>query len=316
MKIKDPIPSHKGFRKIAVLFHPDCAETIFIVYLSCKKVDEDAEVTGTIRWTVQKYVDEILVKTYKMEYPLEGLDFRSGDEPDDSFSLLIRRIDDNGNWSLGHIPVDFASRFLDLGCDHHWDRWYRRRGHRHLAHYVTFNVYNEILSTTYFHLPGGNKDTDEINFVTPQEGDRPIWKSSHIWSGQLLLPIVKMLDPRPLLKAPCCRLPVTTGLVMAVKSCDQISGPPEEVRYIAGYNSMKLWKTAGRFSTRDMGLMYCWAGDPHIARLPLTASSSPSEELVDNLREIQGDGSFVVLFGQYDYVVWCYDKDIYMSDPD
>jgi hypothetical protein len=313
MNIVDPIPTHKGFRQLAVLFHPDRADTVFIIFLSCRKVDEDAEVTGTIQWTIQKYVHGKLTKSYTMQYPLEGLDYRSGDEPGEVFWLSPTKIDDNGLYSLGPVPVDFASRFLDLGCHHHWDRWYRRRGHRHLAHHITFDIYEERLSTCFYHLPGGHKDADYINFVIPQDGDRPLKENLHLWGGQIFLPVVKLLDPAAL-RDPRYKLPVKRVLVMAIKSCDQISGPPENIRYIAGYGLPKIeWDTGGRFATRDLGVMYCWVGDPWLAQCPPPALYPPNEhDTVD--REVRGDGTFVVLFGEYDYVVWCYDKSIRLPE--
>lgn len=319
MKIKDPIPDHKGFRELAILFHPDSIDTIFVIFLSCQKVDEDSEVTGNIQWRVQKYIRGILTKTFKKEYPLEGLDYRSGDEPVEVFWLSPRKIDDNGVYSIGHVPVDFASCLLDLGCHHHWDRWYSRRGHRHLAHHITFDVYEERLSTTYYHLPGGHKDEDYINFVTPQVGDRPLKENSHLWSGQIFLPVIKLLDPVAL-RDPRHKLPVKKALVMAIKSCDQISGPPTNVRYVGGYGCGKtkmVWETEGRFATRDLGLMYCWVGDPHLAQqspTPLVHTAGTEEHHTD--REIRGDGTFVVLFGEYDYVVWCYDKKLRVHEQD
>jgi hypothetical protein len=317
MKITDPIPDHKGFRDLAILFHPDLIDIIFVVFLNCQKVDEDAEVTGNVQWRVQKYVRGQLASTYKLEYPLEGLDYRSGDEPAAVFWLSPRKIDDNGIYSIGPVPVDFASRFLDLGCHHHWDRWYRRREHRHLAHHITFDVYEERLSTCYYHLPGGHKDTDYINFVTPQIEGRRLRENSHPWSGQIFLPVIKLLDPVALID-PRHKLPVKRALLMAIKSCDQISGPPTDVQYIGGYGpDLTIWKTAGRFANRDLGLMYCWVGDPHLAQqtpTPTPNTAAPEQNPTD--REVRGDGTFVVLFGEYDYVVWCYDKRIRVQEQE
>lgn len=317
MTIIDPISGHRGFRELAVLFHPDLRDTIFIIFLNCSKVQDDLPVTGTVQWRVQKYVKGKLAKTYKLEYPLEGLDYRSGDEPIEVFWLSPRKIDDSGTYSIGPVPVDFASRFLDLGCNHHWDRWYRRRGHRHLAHHITFDVYEENLSTRFFHLPGGYKDTDYINFVTPQHEDRPLREISHFWDGQIFLPVVKLLDPVAL-RDPRHRLPVKKALLVAIKSCDQISGPPTDIPYIAGYEqTLTVWNTTGRFATRDLGLMYCWVGDPHLAQqtLSLGANSMGTDEHHSG-REARGDGIFVVLFGEYDYVVWCYDKKIRIAEQE
>jgi hypothetical protein len=313
LKIIDPTPTDNGFCELAVLFHPDRTDIVFVISLCCQKVDENADVTGTVQWNVQKYLRGRLVKTYKMEYPLEGLDYRSGDEPGEVFWLSPTKIDDNGLYSLGPVPVDFASRFLDLGCNHHWDRWDRRRGHRHLAHNITFNLYEERLSTCFYHLPGGHKDTEYINFVIPQEGDRPLKENLHLWSGQIFLPVVKLLDPVAL-RDPRYKLPVKRVLVVAIKSCDQISGPPENIRYIAGYNPPKTeWNTRGRFATRDLGVMYCWVGDPWLAQCP-PPSIMPSNERDNVDREVRGDGTFVVLFGEYDYVVWCYDRNIRLPE--
>jgi len=317
MTIKDPIPNHKGFRELAILFHPDSADTIFVIFLNCQKVDEDSEVTGNVQWRVQKYFKGELSKTFKLEYPLEGLDYRSGDEPAEVFWLSPRKIDDNGVYSIGPVPVDFASRLLDLGCHHHWDRWYSRRGHRHLAHHITFDVYEERLSTRFYHLPGGHKDTNDINFVTPQVGDRPLKENSHLWGGQIFLPVIKLLDPVAV-RDPRYKLPVKSALLIAVKSCDQISGLPTKVPYIGGYGSIKtVWKTEERFPTRDLGLMYCWVGDPCLAQQdpsPVARTAGTEEHHTD--REIRGDGTFVVLFGEYDYVVWCYDKQLRVREQE
>jgi hypothetical protein len=315
MAIKDPIPDYDGFRELAILFHPDSVDTIFVIMLNCRKVDEDSEVTGTVQWRVQKYFRGELSKMFKLEYPLEGLDYRSGDEPAEVFWLSLRKIDDNGVYSIGPVPVNFASHLLDLGCHHHWDRWYSRRGHRHLAHHITFDVYEERLSTSFYHLPGGHKDADDINFVTPQVGDRPLKENLHLWNGQIFLPIIKLLDPVAV-RDPRYKLPVKNALLMAIKSCDQISGLPTKVRYIGGYSSTKtVWKTKERFPTRDLGLIYCWVGDPHLAQQdPLPVVRTAGTEEHHTHREIRGDGTFVVLFGEYDYVVWCYDKNLRVHD--
>jgi hypothetical protein len=316
MIIKDPIPEHKGFRELGIIFHPGSVETIFIIFLSCKKIDEDSEVTGTVQWRVQKYFRGELMATYKMEYPLEGLDYRSGDEPKGVFWLSPRKIDDNGIYSIGPVPVDFASGFLDLGCHHHWDRWYRRRGHRHLAHHIMFDVYEERLSTSFYHLPGGHKDQDYINFVTPQVRDQPLRENSHLWGGQIFLPVIKLLDPAAL-RDPRDKLPVKKALLMAIKSCDQIVGPPTDVRYIGGYGlSPTVWTTKGRFPARDLGVIYCWVGDPHLAQQSDLPSGHREAEEHHINREIRGDGTFVVLFGEYDYVVWCYDKNLRVQEQE
>jgi hypothetical protein len=318
MKIKDPIPDHKGFRELAILFHPDSTDIIFVIFLCCQKVDEDSDVTGNVQWMVQKYVRGKFANIFKWKYPLEGLDYRSGDEPAEVFWLSPRKIDDNGMYSIGHVPVDFASHLLDLGCHHHWDRWYSRRGHRHLAHHITFDVYEERISTSFYHLPGGQKDVDYINFVTPQVGDRPLKENSHLWSGQIFLPVIKLLDPVAL-RDPRYKLPVKQACLMAIKSCDQISGLPTTVRYIGGYGMTKtVWNVEGRFTTHDLGLMYCWVGDTHLALQnppPVVHTAAGTEEHHTD-REIRGDGTFVVLFGEYDYVVWCYDKKLRVHEQE
>jgi hypothetical protein len=105
---------------------------------------------------------------------------------------------------------------------------------------------------------------------------------------------------------------------MAVKSCDQISGLPTKVRYIGGYGLTKtVWNTEERFPTRDLGLMYCWVGDPHLAQQdpsPVARTAGTEEHHTD--REIRGDGTFVILFGEYDYVVWCYDKQLRVHEQE
>jgi hypothetical protein len=303
------MPSHTGFRRLQVLFHPFNVDIIYIVTLSAIQDGEEDEefVEGTMQWTVQVYHQKIVTDTYAMEIPLQGLDFKGGDDFADSFWLNIRKIDDNGLYSLGPIPVDFPSRLLDVGCEHRWDRRYRRRGHRrHLCTFATFNVYTNKLERTYFHLPGGNLDADFIDFEIPSEDGKFIVDRLHVWNGQLFAPILQFLDSSYLLKA-AHRPPVKQALLMAVKSCNQIYGQPKSFPYIAGYGpELVKWNIPGRYATRDLGLAYCWVGDPHLANESRLRDQRDENDF-DKFREVTGDGTFVILFGEFDFVVWCYD---------
>lgn len=305
----DPMPDHKGFRRMQVLFHPLDEEIIYIVTLSAIQ-DEDEDETdsvdpeGIITWTVQKYNRKSLTHVATMPIPLQGLHFREGDDLADSFWLNVRKIDENGLYSLGPIPVDFPSRLLDVGCEHRWDRRFRRRGHRHLCTYATFNIFTNKLEKSYYHLPGGDAEADFIDFEIPSEGGKLIVDRLHVWNSQLFAPILEFLDPSYIRNA-AHRPPVKQALLMAVKSCNQICGTPKSFPYIAGYGpELVKWNVPGRYATLDLGLAYCLVGDPHLANEHRTRGDDNG---FDNFREVAGDGTFVVLFGEFDFVVWCFD---------
>jgi hypothetical protein len=131
--------------------------------------------------------------------------------------------------------------------------------------------------------------------------------SANIWNTltneQVFLPIVQLVESRRLHKDAHHRLPVNSALLLAVRSCDQISGPPTSVPYVGGFDKIDKRSTGGEFSTRDLGLAFCWFGVTHLALLPPSTMTRHETEMA-NRREVQGDGTFIVLFGEYEYVVW------------
>lgn len=291
---------------MAVLFHPDENTTKFIIFLTRSKVYDGAEDKGTVQWTVQKYEDDLLVNTYKLALPLQGLDCESGSEPSEFLWLNPRKIDDSGIYSLGSVPVDFASRSLDLGCCHHWDSQFRSRGHRHIATYITFDIYEGQLNVSFYHLPRVQQDLHHITCMVPHRGGGPLYEGEHVWNGQILLPLINNSD-----SVLCCDrvhgVPVKGALAVAIKSCDQITDPPTAVRYIAGSGIHKrTWESKSEIATRDLGMAYGWIGNQRMESRPVKAP--PTAAGHEYKREIRGDGTFVVLFGDIDYVVWKYDE--------
>jgi hypothetical protein len=313
MKTINPLPNHRDFRETSLIFNPHDVNIIYIVTMACTRVDEDSPVSGNIQWIVQKYVRDILVKTVKNEFPLEGLDYHAGDEPGHNFTLALHEVDDNGTYSICELALNYASRYLDLGCHHHWDRRHRRPGHRMLTMQITFNIYTDTLSTVYYHLPPGQKHSDDVNFIIPQDSGKFQRDCAHYWSGLMMLPTIRLIQSPNLSATSPSRIPVEKALLLAVKSCDQIAGPPTNIKYIGGYGpSKRIWNCKGRFPTRDLGLQYVWVGDLHFATLGQEANQQ--RDLNDIYREVRGDGSFVVLFGEYDFVVWCFDRSIELPE--
>ena len=49
------------------------------------------------------------------------------------------------------------------------------------------------------------------------------------------------------------------------------------------------------------------------SNLPIPFDPSMNPRLL-NGREVRGDGTFVVLFGEWDYVVWNYDRDVTVAE--
>jgi hypothetical protein len=72
----------------------------------------------------------------------------------------------------------------------------------------------------------------------------------------------------------------------------------------------KLWTSKERYPTFDLGVSHILVGPVELAheREKLRAMAT------DHLREASGDGSFLVLFGQHDFVVWSFNKSI--TPPD
>lgn len=317
MKIIRPLSEVKYFLQMAIVFHPDAIDTVFLVVFGLPIVDSDAMASENARWILQKYVGQRLQGVCELQVPLDGLTYADGDEPEVCFWLKPRRIDDNGIYSISTVPVAHAQpRSRDFGCEHEWDRWPPRPDRaRQLTMLITFNVYEERLSTRYYHLPGGQEDCCCINHYLHERVPK---ECSHLWGGQILHPIVRLLDT-PAQSLPAYKLPVKRALVMAIKSCEQILGPPEDIQYIGGYGPEKtVWICAGSFATRDLGLMYCWVGDPQLAQTAPRPNVRQNALFDDDSmdREVRGDGTFVVLFGEYDYVVWCYDRKIRIPDQD
>jgi hypothetical protein len=317
MRISDPVPKYKGYRESALLFHPDSEDTVFVLHLTCPKIQEDDEIRGNIQWWVQKYVHGELQATYSLEYPLQGLSYNDGDDPAQVFCLNPMKIDDNGLYNIASVPLQFPYEFLDLGCHHRWDKRSRRRGNRHLAHRITFDVYKERISTCYFHLPGSHEDNDHLDVVPEIGRHRGNREKTHLWNGHLFLPVLKLSEREPLTLDAPHKIQLKRALLMAIKSCDQISGPPTDVPYIGDYGeNSTVWSTAGKFATRDLGLAYCWIGDSHLALQSPSKALLSAEFVQSVVREIRGDGTFVVLFGDYDYVVWCYDRKTQVKGQD
>ncbi|KAI9742492.1 MAG: hypothetical protein M1818_004026 [Claussenomyces sp. TS43310] len=312
LQIINPLPHHKRHREIAVLFHPDRADIIFVIYLTYNTVDGDAGMKGTVQWTVQKYVDNTLIKTIKLTLPLEGLDYKSGDELQDIFRLSPRCIDDNGIYSLASVAVGFGSRFLYPDCNHYRDGWSQRRSQRHLATNVTFDVYEERLDTAFYHFPYSQEILDPVDLDISWDGGNPLGEGQHLWGGQIFLPIIRSCDPMISCNQ-SHRLPVRRVLLLAIGSCNQVYTSPtcvtENVNVGFGEDK-KRWESKKRSVIRDPGLKCSWVGDPHLAYEPLKDST-----LFENEQEyeIRGDGTFTVLFGDWGYVVWNYDKSLRLA---
>jgi hypothetical protein len=212
-----------------------------------------------------------------------------------------------------------------MGCSHRWHGHKRsREAQRHIILQVAFSIYDDSFSTKFYHLPGGHKHTDDINFITPDNLDYAwISRNHHCWASNFYLPVLDVRNSEALSHDSPARIPVKSALIVAIKSCGQIQGVPTDINYMGGYgprrSQKKVWTSEGRYPTYDLGVSHCLVGTIELAqqkRLPTTFVDDNGSTLIDNddSREVVGDGSFLVVFSNFDFVVWSFNKSITLPD--
>ncbi len=283
-KLQVPVPESFRNFEMKLFFHPDDADTVFVVLLSCCEGNAQQNVCGYVQWTVQKYSKGSLSRVFETKFPVKGLDHRVVERFKDTLSLKPRKIDNNGVYSIGVVGDHFLAEFNDLGCKHN-DHWM-------MCMYVTFDTYQEVLShTDFFHYPSG----------IPRLEDQREPDVFHTWCGHMFLPIVSNYGVRLIFEEILWDTPTQNVLVSAIRSCDQISSVPPSVTYIGNYLGKKfVWERED--ISGGLGLDYCW-----VINAQDTGENFHIED-AGTWREIQGDGTFVVLFREHEYIVWSYDK--------
>jgi hypothetical protein len=312
-----PDGEHQLYMDTSALFHPHSANTIFIIIVRIEEGPPEDPENETLRWVVEKYVDNVRQEADRasLAYPLVGTEeeipYRPELEnnPEDYFRLDVRKCDDNGTYSIALVPTGFSNDLADIGCSHQWDHA-SRPGYRHLAHYITYNVYDGSLLSRYFHLPVNSKDIADTSFMTTEVSDAPVFEASHMWSAQIFSPIQEIINPTATVTKERRRLPNHAALLFSTKSCDEISGTPADVEYISGYGpNHSIWTIPATYSNHDLGLMYCLVGDTSLPSVCYVSPVPRGPDLVDRggrapKIKVRGDGNFIVLFGAHDFVVW------------
>jgi hypothetical protein len=79
-----------------------------------------------------------------------------------------------------------------------------------------------------------------------------------------------------------------------------------------------MWTSKGRYSNFDLGVSHCLVGPVELAQKSMIPDRSrpPPPYQSDLSKEVTGDGSFLVFFGNYDFVVWNFNKSIILPDSD
>ncbi|KFY38422.1 hypothetical protein V495_06570 [Pseudogymnoascus sp. VKM F-4514 (FW-929)] len=302
----DPIPRHRGERSVKIILPPGPQDTLYICTMATTKHGQGTDSVSAVTLVMQKYSKGKLIQNKRIAFPPQGL-------AGSVFTLNtpMREIDDDGTFNVCQLPVDYPSTWTDLGCNHRWHRHKRPgEGLRQLIMQIAYNVCDDQFSKKYYHLPSGQKHLDDVNFTTPRSpfGSYHMPSRYHFWASNLYLPVIAMKNS-PALAHDCpSRFPVNNGLILAIKSCDQIRGTPSDVKFMGGYGPeswrKKLWTSKERYPTFDLGVSHILVGPIELAheREKLRVMST------DHLREASGDGSFLILFGQHDFVAWSFNK--------
>lgn len=311
----NPIPKHKGRCEVKILLPPGPQDVLYVCTMAKIKKGQGEDNYSVVKLVMQKYSHGKLVKTVPLSFPQQGLE-----RAPYALHVSIREIDDDGTFNICQLPLDFPSTWTDLGCDHRWHKQKRPGDHqRQLIMQIAYNVCDDKFSTNFFHLPSGQKHLDDVNFTTSNStvGNNRVAKRYHFWANNLYLPLIGINNSADLSHDSPSRIPIKHALLVAIKSCDQIQGSPPDINYLGGYgpegSKKKVWTSKGRYSNFDLGVSHCLVGPIELAQKPMMADRVrviPEE----HTREVTGDGSFLVLFGNYDFVVWSFNKSI--TPPD
>lgn len=311
----NPIPKYKGRCEVKILIPPGPQDILYVCTMAKIKKGQGEENYSVVKLVMQKYSDGKLVKTIPLSFPQQGLE-----RAPHALQVSIREIDDDGTFNICQLPLDYPSTWTDLGCDHRWHKQKRPADHqRQLMMQIAYNVCDDKFSTNFFHLPSGQKHLDDVNFTTPDStvGNNRVARRYHFWANNLYLPLIGIKNSADLSHDSPSRIPIKHALLVAIKSCDQIQGSPPDINYLGGYgpegSKKKVWTSKGRYSNFDLGVSHCLVGPIELAQKPIMADGlrlTPEEYT----REVTGDGSFLVLFGIYDFVVWSFNKSI--TPPD
>ncbi|OBT84519.1 hypothetical protein VE02_06752 [Pseudogymnoascus sp. 03VT05] len=290
-----PIPKHRGRPIIKILVPPGVQDTLYVCTMAKVKKGQGEDNHSVVKLVMQKYSNGELIKTVSISYPQQGLE-----RAPYALHISIREIDDDGTFNICQLPLDFPSTWTDLGCDHRWHKEKRPGDNqRQLIMQITYNICDDKFSTNFYHLPSGQKHFDDVNFTTP---------NSTVGNSR---------NSTALSQDSPSRVPIKHALLVAIKSCDQIRGTPPDINYLGGYgpesSKKRVWTSKGRYSNFDLGVSHCLVGSIELAQKPML----PDRLRVvadDRSKEVTGDGSFLVLFGDYDFVVWSFNKSI--TPPD
>lgn len=306
-----PLPKHKGRREVKILLPPGLQDTLYVCTMAKIKKGQGEDNYSVVKLVMQKYSDGKLVKTTPLSFPQQGLE-----RAPYALHVSMREIDDDGTFHICQLPLDFPSTWTDLGCDHRWHKQKRPGDNqRQLIMQIAYNVYDDKFSTNFYHLPSGQKHFDDVNFTTPSStvGNNRVAKRYHFWANNLYLPLTGIKNSTALSNDSPSRIPIKNALLVAIKSCDQIRGSPPDINFMGGYgpgiSQKKVWTSKGRYSNFDLGVSHCLVGSIELAQNPMVSDRARMLSGEDT-REVTGDGSFLVLFGSYDFVVWSFDKSI------
>ncbi|OBT42889.1 hypothetical protein VE00_07523 [Pseudogymnoascus sp. WSF 3629] len=312
-----PIPKHRGRPVVKILLPPGAEDTLYVCTMAKIKKGQGEDNHSVVKLVMQKYSGGKLVKTVPISYPQQGLE-----RAPYALHISIREIDDDGTYHICQLPLDFPSTWTDLGCDHRWHKE-RRPGdnQRQLMMQITYNICDDKFSTNFYHLPSGQKHFDDVNFTTPNStvGNDRVATRYHFWASNLYLPLIGIKNSTALSPDSPSRIPIKHALLVAIKSCDQIRGTPPDINYLGGYgpesSKKRVWTSKGRYSNFDLGVSHCLVGSIELAQ----KSMIPDRLRVvpdDRSKEVAGDGSFLILFGDYEFVVWSFNKSITPPDCD
>ncbi|KFY05593.1 hypothetical protein V492_08423 [Pseudogymnoascus sp. VKM F-4246] len=313
----NPIPLYRGRCEIKLLLPPTLDDTLYVCTMAKIKKGQGEDNHTIVKMVMQKYTDGELINTTSISFPQKGLE-----RAPYALRVSIREIDDNGSYNICQLPLDFPSTWTDLGCDHRWHKEKRSGDNqRQLIMQIAYNICDDKFSTNFYHLPSGQKHFDDVNFTTPTStiGNNRRPKRYHFWANNLYLPLIGITNSEALSRDSPSRIPIKHALLLAIRSCDQIRGTPTDINYLGGYgpesSKKKVWTSKGRYSNFDLGVSHCLVGPIELAQTPMIPDRS-RDILDNNTRDVIGDGSFLVLFGDYDFVVWSYNKSITPRDFD
>lgn len=313
----NPIPKHKGRLEVKILVPPGASDTLYVCTMAKIKKGQGEDNHTVVKLVMQKYCDGKLVKTVPISFPQQGLE-----RAPYILHVSIQEIDDSGTFNICQLPLDFPSTWTDLGCDHRWHKQKRSGDNqRQLILQVTYNIYDDKFSTNFYHLPSGQKHFDDVTFTSPSStvgNDREAYRY-HFWASNIYLPLTGIKNSSALPLDSPSRIPIKHALLLAVKSCDQIRGTPTDINYMGGYgpksSQKKMWTSKGRYSNFDLGVSHCLVGPIELSQKSMIPDRSIT--VADDLsREVMGDGSFLIFFGDYDFVVWNFNESIILPDFD